>query len=63
MSPAEPMELIAYGSMHDMKMWLLRNEPSQPNNHAPLCNCNSALLMRLVAAQSLKMEGRDDDKG
>lgn len=62
MSLHSAMELIAWGSMRDMRLWLVKNELKQPNGHAPLCDCNSALLMRLVADQALLTEkGEKDD--
>lgn len=57
MSLIESMRLMASGDVHAMRLWLIANEPPQPNNHAPLCDCNIGLLMLLIAAQTLKMEG------
>ncbi len=49
----EALELIAHGCMSDMRIWLVRNEPSQPNNHSPLTDCSRAMLCELIAEQAL----------
>lgn len=47
------LKLITLGTLSEMKMWLLKNEPQQPNNHAPLVDCNQSMLSVLIAEQVL----------
>jgi len=54
----EALELITRGSLDEMKLWLLVHEPSQPNEHEPLVNCNRAVLNALIAKRTLVEVGK-----
>lgn len=50
----EALNLIASGDLQAMRMWLLRHEPTQSNNHLPLVSCTFGTLAMLIAEQAIK---------